>query len=267
MDKQCYWCGSFGNDANPVTISEDVPPRWLSGVKKIKEINCVPQCELCKKALKPLDTAVVDYFKYGAKIDLSKVERSNELTNNRGFKARKVILNGSEDFILPNGTLALWLRKLLVGIWYKDKGKYFEGSILTLAPWITWDDPDLSVSNIIIPSSESKALYSDIDAQIIGNDQQCYEQTIPFTSTFIHASRCGVPMPLELLRFSIYAKYFGYCLYIPSAVTANPPAMPSYLSIRRWSKCFPYIPPEKIGGLLAGTKSITNEEAVARVRL
>src|SRR5215471_17659198 len=81
---QCYWCGSSGDEKNRVTISEDVPPRWLTGIRTVKKKNCVPQCNECKNALALLDDAVNGYFRYGAGVDLEKVEKNTFQRRNKG---------------------------------------------------------------------------------------------------------------------------------------------------------------------------------------
>ena len=271
-DKQCYWCGSLDNDSNHVNISEDVPPRWLSGIKKVKKENCVPQCETCKKDLAVLDYAVNEYFRYGAGVDLDKVERANLLSNNKGFGTRKINLNGNVDYAQSNGALLLWLRKLLVGLWYKEKNNRFDGGMFILAPWLSFDDKDAYVSNTVILSEKARALLFDID-DYFGYDY-LYDNMnkIPFKFSFISSSLIAIPAPLQLLRFAIYGNYCGYCLFIPKHEIISPLKFLTLVNkpplyIEKWLKGYPYFKSSKVVELVNSLKSISPEEAVKRVRL
>jgi len=216
--KQCFWCGTFGNDKNHVSISEDVPPRWLSGEKKIKMSNCVPQCKECKNALALLDDSVVGYFKYGPGIDLEKVEGSNNFVNNKGLYARRINLNGNEDYAQANGCLLLWLRKLLVGLWYKEKGTYFDGGMFLLAHWLTFDDPEMYVSGVVTPTQVAINLLFDIDDEITGNDYQ---------TEFYKKHPLIIP-----LFFLLGAKYhFHYNSYVFQFMVVLPATVCIYLSL------------------------------------
>jgi len=268
-NKPCYWCGTFDDDTNHVTISEDVPPRWLSGIKSVKEANCVPQCETCKKDLALLDNAVNDYFRYGAKVDLDKVERSNSSSNNKGYIARKILLNGNIDYAQSNGSLLLWLRKLLSGLWYKKNDNRFNGLMLILAPWITFDDGYFFVSNTVIPKNVSLSLLFSIDEHFNyihnGNDTNNSD----FKYTFINSSLLYVPEPLQLIRFAIYEKC-GYCLYIPEEILNDNSILSLFfnkppLYISHWLRC-DYRDSQFVVDLLKSQKSITPEEATKRVR-
>jgi hypothetical protein len=272
-DKQCYWCGSLDNDSNHVTVSEDIPPRWLSGEKKVKEPNCIPQCEECKNALQGLDNAVNGYFKYGASIDIEKVKKYNDFVNNKGFNSRKINLNGSEDFVQSNGCLLLWLRKLLVGLWYKEKGTYYSGSMFILAHWLSFDDPEMYVSNTVTPTTKTLNILFDIDEQITGNNYKAESiRKTPFDFTFVPPSKSGILFPLQLLRFSIYGSYTGYCLFIPEVTEPNLLIAynlfeqdPYYL--KYWLKSFPYLSPSTVIALNNSLKSISAEEVTKRVRV
>jgi len=271
-DKQCYWCGSLDNDSNHVNISEDVPPRWLSGIKKVKKANCVPQCETCKKNLAVLDYAVNEYFRYGAGVDLDKVERANLLSNNKGIGTRKFNLHGNIDYAQANGCLLLWLRKLLVGLWYKERNSHFDGEMFILAPWITFDNKEVYVSNILIPSKISWPLLLDID-DFFRNDYNIeYTKNIPFRFTFIQSSQIDIPIPLKLLRFSIYGSFCGYCLFIPKHKIISPSVIFSLfnkppLFIEKWLKGINYFSSSDVVKLTNSLKSISPEEASNRVRL
>ena len=271
--KQCYWCGTFGNKKNHVTTSEDVPPRWLSGEKKVKILNCVPQCKECKNALALLDDSVVGYFKYGAAIDLEKVEGSNNFVNNKGLYARKIDLYGNKDYAQANGCLLLWLRKLLVGLWYKEKGTYFEGGMFLLAHWLTFNEPEMYVSGVVTPTKEVLKLLFDIDDEITGNDYQAeFKRKTPFNYTFVPPSRNEVPFPLQLLRFSIYGSFAGYCMYLPKFPIISPSSFSNIFGkppyhLEKWIKGFPYIPPSIVVTLANSIKDISAEEAAKRVRL
>jgi len=270
LNKPCFWCGAFDNDNNHVTISEDVPPRWLSGIKKVKEVNCVPQCETCKNNLAPLDYAVNDYFRYGAKVDLDKVERSSLLSNNKGIVSRKIILNGNIDYAQSNGCLLLWLRKLLSGLWYKKNEKRFNGLMLILAPWLSFDDEFFFISKTVIPSKYSWNLLFDIDEHFnivhnISNTNNC-----PFNYLFINSPLLYVPEPLQLLRFAIFEKKCGYCLFIPETIIGNTSVLSLFfekppLYINHWLRC-DYRDSSFIVDVLNSQKIVTPEEAAKRVR-
>jgi hypothetical protein len=271
-NKQCYWCGSLDNDNNHVNISEDVPPRWLSGIKKVKEENCVPQCETCKKNLAVLDNAVNEYFRYGAGVDLDIVEQNNSFSNNKGIIARKINLNGKIDYAQANGCLLLWLRKLLVGLWYKEKDYRFDGGMFILAPWITYDNKEVYVSNIAIPPEISRSLLRDID-DYFGYDSEIeYINKIRFKYSFVNTSLIVVPKPLQLLRFSIFGSYCGYCLFIPKHKIISPAAFYSLSSkpplyVEKWLKGIDYFSSSLVVDLTNSLKSISPEEAAKRVIL
>jgi hypothetical protein len=271
-NKECYWCGSLDNDSNHVNISEDVPPRWLSGIKRVKEKNCVPQCNTCKNNLAVLDNAVNEYFRYGAGVNLDIVEQNNLFSNNKGVIARKINLHGKIDYAQSNGCLLLWLRKLLVGLWYKEKNNRFDGGMFILAPWLSFDDKDAYVANTVIPSEKARALLFDID-DYFGYDY-LYDNInkIPFKFSFISSSLIAIPAPLQLLRFSIYGSYCGYCLFIPKNVIISPLKFLTLvdkppLYIEKWLKGYPYFKSSKVIELVNSLKSISPEEATKRVRL
>jgi hypothetical protein len=270
--KQCYWCGTIGDACNRVTISEDVPPRWLSGEKKVKEINCVPQCNICKKDLAVLDNAVNGYFKYGPGIDLNKIEKDNLWSNNKGFSARKIILNGNIDYAQSNGALLLWLRKLLVGLWYKEKNSRFDGGIFILAPWLSFDDQYFFMSQIVIPSNVSWSLLFDID-DFLGFDYETESlKKIEFKYSFISSQQINLPAPLQLLRFAIYGSFCGYCLFFPGLDINNIQMLKPFfdyppLYLEKWLKGFPYFASSMVVKLTDSLKSISPEEAARRVRL
>jgi hypothetical protein len=271
-DKQCFWCGSLGNDTNPVTVSEDVPPRWLSGIKKVKKVNCVPQCEECKINLAVLDNAVNGYFKYGAAVDLDKVEKDTEWTKNKGIASRKIKLNGNDDYAQSNGSLLLWLRKLLVGVWYKEKGTRFDGLMLFLTSFLSFDNPDRYTNKIVKPLNVSMELLLNIDDALRYNYLTDFVKKVPFTYTFFNESHNIVPSPLQLLRFGIYGSYVGYCLFIPASIGTNTKIfLPLYekspLYIDKWIYGYQYIRSSDVVKLVDSTKSITAEEATKRVRL
>lgn len=270
--EQCYWCGTFGDSNNHVTISEDVPPRWLSGIKKVKKENCVPQCETCKKNLAVLDYAVNEYFRYGAGVDLDKVERANLMTNNKGFGTRKINLHGNIDYAQSNGCLLLWLRKLLVGLWYKENKSRFDGGMFLLAPWITFDDEIFYITQTVIPSNVSWSLLFDIDDFLGYNHETELTKRIAFKYSFILSSKINIPAPLQLLRFAIYGNFCGYCLFIPNFEKINPQIFIPYfgyppLYIEKWLKGFPYYQSSFVVELTNSLKSISPEEAAKRVRL
>jgi hypothetical protein len=271
-DKQCYWCGLFDSDNNPVTVSEDVPPRWLTGIKEVKEMNCVPQCEECKKGLNGLDDAVNGYFRYGPGIHLDKIERNTIRIKNKGVYARKINLNGKEDYAQSNGALLLWLRKLLVGIWYKEYDIRFDGTMYILTPWITYDNPDLYVSMIATPSIKSNELLAHIDEEFSIDTLTGLVNKNPFKFIFIPSSHSVMPLPLQLLRFAIYGSFIGYCLYIPEPIKSNLPIALNMLGkpplyIENWLKGFPYIPPSTVTVFVNSLKEISAEEAEKKVRL
>jgi len=271
--KQCFWCGTFGNEKNHVSVSEDVPPRWLSGEKKVKISNCVPQCKECKSALAQLDDSVVGYFKYGAAIDLDKVEGSNSFVNNKGLFARKINLNGNEDYAQSNGCLLLWLRKLLVGLWYKEKGTCFDGGMFLLAHWLKFDEPEMYVSGVVTPTQVILKLLFDIDDEITGNDYKAeFKRKTPFDYIFIPSSRSRVPFPIQLLRFSIYGSFAGYCMYLPKFPIISPSSFSNMVGkppfyLEKWIKGYPYFPPSTVVTLVNSIKNISAEEAAKRVRL
>jgi len=269
-NKPCFWCGSFNTENNHVTISEDVPPRWLSGIKSVKEANCVPQCERCKKDLALLDNAVNDYFRYGAKVDLDKVERSNSSSNNKGYIARKIFLNGNIDYAQSNGSLLLWLRKLLSGLWYKKNDNRFNGLMLILAPWITFDDGYFFVSKTVISKYDSMSLLFNIDEQFNFNNYEMNNNKSHFKYTFINSPLLYIPEPLQLLRFSIFEEKFGYCLFIPETYIYNTSIISLFydkppLYIKNWIRC-DYQKTSFVVDLLNSQRSITPEEATKRVR-
>jgi hypothetical protein len=271
--KQCFWCGSFTTKENRVTVSEDVPPRWLSGIKKVIKSNCVPQCEECKVALSGLDESVNGYFKYGASIDLEKVKKTNNFLDNKGLYSRKIKLNGNEDFAQSNGCLLLWLRKLLVGLWCKEQGTYFNGGMFILAHWLSFDDPERYFSGAVTPTVKTLEILFDIDEQITGiNTQAELEKRKPFNFTFVPSSKSGILFPLQLLRFSIYGSYTGYCLFVPEISESNLFILhnlfektPYYL--KYWIRGFPYYPPSIVIALINSLKSISAEEVAKRVRV
>jgi len=269
--KQCYWCGTIGDTSNRVTVSEDVPPRWLSGEKKVKENNCVPQCNICKKDLAVLDNAVNGYFKYGPGIDLDKLEKENLWSNNKGFSARKINLNGNVDYAQANGALLLWLRKLLVGLWYKEKNNRFDGGMFILAPWLSFDDQYFYVLQTVIPSSVLWPLLFDID-DFFGFDYETeFTKRAAFKYSFISSSQINIPEPLQFLRFSIYGNFCGYCLFIPEFKKINPQIFIPFvgyppLYIEKWLNC-QYFPSSFAVTLIDSLKSISPEEAAKRVRL
>jgi len=270
-DKPCYWCGSYDNDNNQVTISEDVPPRWLSGIKKVKEINCVPQCETCKNNLAPLDYAVNDYFRYGAKVDLDKVERANLRSNNKGYVSRKIILNGNIDYAQSNGCLLLWLRKLLSGLWYKKNDNRFNGLMLILAPWLSFEDKYFFVCQTVIPKEVSRSLLSNIEKHLNFVHEVRDTNKEPFKYTFINSPLLYVPEPFQLLRFEILDDKCGYCLFIPEIIEADTSILSSFsdkppLYINHWLRC-DYQNSSFAVDLLNSQKSITLEEVTKRVRL
>lgn len=270
--KQCFWCGSFDKENNHVTVSEDVPPRWLSGEKKVKKINCVPQCNECKNALSGLDDAVNGYFRYGAETDLEKVEQNTSWLNNKGVYARKIDLNGKEDYAQSNGCLLLWLRKLLVGLWYKENDTFFNGQTVILANWLSFDDNFFYISNIVTPKEISIKLQFNIDLEMIQNDYLTdFKMKTPFSFSFIPSSRSGVELPLQLLRFAIYGRYPGYCLYIPEMSESNLLKVFHLLEkdplyIKYWLRGYPYYPPSDVVSMVNSLKSISAEEAAKRVR-
>ena len=271
-NKPCYWCGSLDSDDNHVNINEDVPPRWLSGMKKVKEENCVPQCNTCRNNLAVLDYAVNEYFRYGAEVDLDKVERANLLTNNKGIGTRKINLHGNIDYAQANGCLLLWLRKLLVGLWYKEKDNRFDGGMFILAPWISFDDKIFYMANTVIPSKVSWPLLYDIDDFFRYDHKIEYTKSIPFKYTFIQSSQISIPPPLQLLRFAIYKSFCGYCLFIPNFEKINPIIFYPFfdkppLYIEKWLKGYPYYPSSFVVELTSSLKSISPEEAAKRVRL
>jgi hypothetical protein len=271
-NKECYWCGSLDNDSNHVNINEDVPPRWLSGIKRVKEENCVPQCNTCKSNLAVLDNAVNEYFRYGAGVDLDIVEQNNTFSNNKGVIARKINFHGKTDYAQSNGCLLLWLRKLLVGLWYKEKDSRFDGGMFILAPWLSFDDKDFYMSNIVIPSEVSRSLLFNID-DYFGYDY-LYDNMnkISFKFLFINSSLINIPAPLQLLRFAIYGSYCGYCLFIPNIKNIDPiifKPIVGYppLYIEKWLRGYPYYQSSDVVKLVNSLKSISSEEAAKRVRL
>jgi len=271
--KQCFWCGSLDKENNHVSISEDVPPRWLSGEKKVRKSNCVPQCNECKNALALLDDSVVGYFNYGPGIDLEKIEGSNNFVNNKGLYARKINLYGNNDYAQANGCLLLWLRKLLVGLWYKEQETYFDGGMFLLAHWLTFDDAEMYISGVVTPTQVTINLLFDIDDEITGNDYltEFYKKT-PFDYTFVPSSRSGVPFPLQLLRFSIYGSFAGYCMYLPKFPIISPSSFSNMFGkppyhLEKWIKGYPYFSPSTVVTLVNSIKNISAEEAAKRVRL
>jgi hypothetical protein len=270
-NKPCYWCGSLDNENNRVTKSEDVPPRWLSGIKKVKKENCVPQCNSCKNYLAMLDDSANWYFKYGANVDVEKVIQANFFSNNKGIGARKIDLNGKIDFAQANAALLLWLRKLLVGLWYKEKDDRFDGGMYILAPWLTFDDLNFYVSKMVIPSSLSWPLLLDIDDFFGVNHNIDNTIKIPFEYAFIQSSRIKLPSPLQLLRFAIYENYCGYCLFFPKIDKGNHQAVLPFdryppLYIDKWLLGPQYFPSSFVVELENSLKPITSEEAAKRVR-
>jgi len=270
--KPCFWCGSLDNENNHVTISEDVPPRWLSGITKVKEKNCVPQCEKCKKDLALLDNAVSDYFRYGAGVHLDKVEHSNLLSKNKSFVSRKIILNGNTDYVQANGCLFLWLRKLLSGLWYKENNNRFNGLMLILAPWLSFNEDYFFICNKVIPSNFSYNLLLDID-EYIGYIHIIDDiNKVPFKYTFIQSSKkLSIISPLQLLRFAIYENFCGYCLFIPDKIIGNTSILSNYfdkppLYIYSWLKSS-YCDSSFIVNLTNSLKLNTTEEVTKRVRL
>jgi len=271
-NKECYWCGSLDNDSNHVTISEDVPPRWLSGIKKVKKENCVPQCNTCKNNLAVLDNAVNEYFRYGAGVDLDIVEQNNTFSNNKGIIARKIDFHGKTDYAQSSDCLLLWLRKILVGLWYKEKDSYFDGGMFILAPWLSFDNKNSYVSNIVTPSEIARSLLFDID-DYFGYDY-LYDNMnkIPFKFLFINSSLIDIPAPLQLLRFAIYGSYCGYCLFIPKHEIISPLEFltlfnKSPLYIEKWLRGYPYYQSSDVVKLVSSLKSVSPEEAAKRVRL
>ena len=269
-NKPCYWCGSLDNENNRVTKSEDVPPRWLSGIIEVKEINCVPQCETCKKNLASLDNAVSDYFRFGAKANLDKVERSNLRSNNKGYVSRKIILNGNTDYAQSNGSLLLWLRKLLSGLWYKKNDNRFNGLMLILAPWLSFDDDFFFISKSVVPSEISWSLLVDIEKHFnfVHNTEDTNK--CPFNYTFLNSPLIYVPEPLQLIRFAIFEEKCGYCLFIPETIKDDTSILSLFfdkppLYINYWLRC-DYRDSSFAVDLLNSQKSITPEEAAKRVR-
>jgi hypothetical protein len=232
----------------------------------------VPQCEECKNNLAKLDDAVNVYFRSGAGIHLDKVERSIAKTNNKGINARKINLNCNEDYAQSNGALLFWLRKLLVGLWYKYKNTYFDGEMIILAPWVTFDVPEIFVSGYATKPNELWAILFNIDIVITGSDykKDCEEKT-PFSFTFIPEYENVVPTPLQLLRFAIFGCFSGYCLYIPNTPMPSSSIISNMfgkapLCIERWLKS-PYLTSPTVAELVNEHKSISAYEATNRVRV
>jgi len=267
---QCFWCGSFSKENNPVTVSEDVPPRWLTGEKKVKAKNCVPQCENCKIGLSGLDDAVNGYFRYGAEVDLDKVERHTIRINNKGTSARQIILHNNIDYAQSNGSLLLWLRKLLAGLWYKEKGTYYDGGMLFLTPWITFDDKDMYISHIVPSSTFLCDIIFNIDKFLGFNYEIDYQKKIPFCYNFDISKLSNIPKPLHLTRFSIYSRFIGYCLFLPKSLADNPFSFISLynkppLYVENWLKGFQFIPSTTVIELVKSLKNISADEAAKRV--
>jgi hypothetical protein len=270
---RCFWCGTFNNKTTHVRVNEDVPPRWLSGIKKVKRENCVPQCNECQDALAMLDDAVNGYFKSGAYVDMDRIESNISFLNNKGFYARKIKLNGNDDYVQSNYCLLLWLRKLLNGLWYKQNNTYFDGNIFILSHWLTIDNPSFYISNTVTPTREKLEILFDIDEKIIRyNYKLDFEKKIPFYYNFIPSSQSGVPLPLQLLRFAIYNSYAGYCLYMPeytelNVLLANNAMGKAPYFINKWIKCCPAYPPSYIIKLVNTLKLISSEEAAKKVKI
>jgi hypothetical protein len=270
--KQCYCCGTLDNESKHVNISEDVPPRWLSGIKTVKKENCIPQCNTCRNNLAVLDNAVNEYFRYGAGVNLDIVEQNNLWTNNKSIGTRKINLNGNIDYAQSNGCLLLWLRKLLVGLWYKEKNSRFEGGMFVLVPWLSFDDSSLYVINTATPPEESRSLLFDIDDYFRYDYILDSRMKIPFKFSFINSPLINIPAPLQLLRFAIYGRFCGYCLFIPNYEKVNPKIFFPFfdkppLHIEKWLKGFPYYQSSDVVKLVNSLKSISAEEAATRVRL
>ena len=271
---RCFWCGSYKSETSHVRVNEDVPPRWLSGEKKVKKSNCVPQCKECQNALAMLDDAVMGYFKSGVYKDMDKIEKNISFLNNKGIYARKIILNGKIDYAQSNGNLLLWLRKLLAGLWYKQYNKYFNSGMYILSHWLSFDDPDRYFSNTVTPTERTLEILFNIDEKIA--DVNYYEDCIkkvPFVYKFFSPSECGIPKPFQLLRFAIYGSYAGYCLYLPEITEIKDKNIlkeiywrsPFYFEY--WLKGYHAFSSSDVIKLVNSTKLITAEEAAKRVRV
>lgn len=270
--KQCFWCGTLGDLKNRVTVSEDVPPRWLSGERKVKRINCVPQCDECKNALARLDDSVNTWFRFGAGIDLDIVEQDNFFRNNKGYISRKINLHGEKDYAQSNPCLLLWLRKLLLGLWYKEKKEFFNGNTYILAHWVTEPDPNFYLTKVVLPKEKIMEIQLDIDIKITGKTyEDDFEKRPPFTFNFISPSRSGVELPLQLLRFSIYGRFTGYCLYFPKKSFNDIFKLLSLyerdpLYLKYWLNSFISYSPSQIITMTNSLKSLSAEEVAKRVR-
>ena len=273
-NKRCFWCGTFGNESSRVKVNEDVPPRWLSGIKKVKKHNCVPQCKECQNALAMLDDAVMGYFKSGVYKDMDKIEKNISFVNNKGIYTRKIILNGQIDYAQSNGNLLLWLRKLLAGLWYKQFNSYFNSGMFILAHWITFDDPHFYFSNTVTPTEKTLEILFNIDENIADvNYYKDCNQKEPFVYKFFSSSESGISMPFQLLRFAIYGSYAGYCLYLPEITEIKDKNILKEIYCRSpfyfeyWLKGFHAYSPSQVIELVSSTKSVTAEEAAKRVRV
>jgi hypothetical protein len=93
----------------------------------------------------------------------------------------------------------------------------------------------------------------------------------PFSFIFISPFRSGVELPLQLLRFSIYGSFPGYCLYIPEVSGSN--FLKAFnllekdpLYVKYWLHSWPYLSPSVVIFLVNSLKSISAEEVARRVR-